>query len=200
MHESEKGKWSCSVVSDSSDPMDCSLPGSSIHGIFQARVLEWGAIVFSSVGWGCTEFTAASRPGPSQWAALVRALEPYKTQRPACSLGSPLTRWPKARWAGRPQGEGWDPLLTSLSTWWPPLRRLLAESLTDESSLTASHLWTWPPRHRPGLSRTTEDPAVTVLLMVWGNGAQQQPVLSAALGRAVLQSLYYTRDFFLLQY
>ena len=30
------------------DPMDCSLPGSSIHGIFQARVLEWGAIAFSS--------------------------------------------------------------------------------------------------------------------------------------------------------
>ena len=27
------------------DPMDCSLPGSSVHGIFQARVLEWGAIV-----------------------------------------------------------------------------------------------------------------------------------------------------------
>ena len=31
-------------MSHSSDPMDCSLPGSSIHGIFQARVLEWGAI------------------------------------------------------------------------------------------------------------------------------------------------------------
>ena len=30
-----------------SDPMDCSLPGSSIHGISQARVLEWGAIAFS---------------------------------------------------------------------------------------------------------------------------------------------------------
>ena len=29
------------------DPMDCSLPGSSIHGNFQARVLEWGAIAFS---------------------------------------------------------------------------------------------------------------------------------------------------------
>ena len=29
------------------DPMDCSLPGSSGHGIFQARVLEWGAIAFS---------------------------------------------------------------------------------------------------------------------------------------------------------
>ena len=35
---------SCPTVSD---PMDCSLPGSSIHGIFQARVLEWGAIAFS---------------------------------------------------------------------------------------------------------------------------------------------------------
>ena len=32
-----------------SDPMDCSLPGSSIHGIFQARVLEWGAIASSSM-------------------------------------------------------------------------------------------------------------------------------------------------------
>ena len=32
-----------------SDPMDCSLPGSSVHGIFQARVLEWGAIAFSEM-------------------------------------------------------------------------------------------------------------------------------------------------------
>ena len=35
---------SCSTPSD---PMDCSPPGPSIHGIFQARVLEWGAIAFS---------------------------------------------------------------------------------------------------------------------------------------------------------
>ena len=35
---------SCLILSD---PMDCSLPGSSIHGIFQAKVLEWGAIAFS---------------------------------------------------------------------------------------------------------------------------------------------------------
>ena len=32
-----------------SDPRDCSLPGSSVHGIFQARVLEWGAIAFFEV-------------------------------------------------------------------------------------------------------------------------------------------------------
>ena len=34
-----------------SDPMDCSLPGSSMHGIFQARILEWGAIAFSDATW-----------------------------------------------------------------------------------------------------------------------------------------------------
>ena len=34
-----------------SDPMDCSLPGSSINGIFQARVLEWVAIAFSMSNW-----------------------------------------------------------------------------------------------------------------------------------------------------
>ena len=35
-----------------SDPMDCSLPGSFIHGILQARVLEWGAIAFSDLAMG----------------------------------------------------------------------------------------------------------------------------------------------------
>ena len=39
-----KSLQSCPTLQD---PMDCSLPGSSIHGIFQARVLEWGAIAFS---------------------------------------------------------------------------------------------------------------------------------------------------------
>ena len=45
MHESESEvSQSCLTLRD---PMDCSLPGSSVHGIFQARVLEWGAIAFS---------------------------------------------------------------------------------------------------------------------------------------------------------
>ena len=43
--ESEVGQ-SCLTLSD---PMDCSLPESSVHGIFQARVLEWGAITFSEI-------------------------------------------------------------------------------------------------------------------------------------------------------
>ena len=41
--------FSCSVVSNSCDPVDCSLPGSSAHGILQARILEWAAISFSTV-------------------------------------------------------------------------------------------------------------------------------------------------------
>ena len=44
MKSESKVAQSCPTLSD---PMDCSLPGSSVHGIFQARVLEWGAIVFS---------------------------------------------------------------------------------------------------------------------------------------------------------
>ena len=45
MHQSESEvAQSCLTLHD---PMDCSLPGSSSHGIFQARVLEWGAIAFS---------------------------------------------------------------------------------------------------------------------------------------------------------
>ena len=47
--ESEVGQ-SCLTLSD---PMDCSLPGSSVHGILQARVLEWGASAFSTV---CVQF------------------------------------------------------------------------------------------------------------------------------------------------
>ena len=46
-------KWKVKVKSLSRvwlcNPMDCSLPGSSVHGIFQARVLEWGAIAFSDL-------------------------------------------------------------------------------------------------------------------------------------------------------
>ena len=45
MHEGEVAQLCLTL----SDPMDFSLPGSSIHGIFQARVLEWGAIAFSII-------------------------------------------------------------------------------------------------------------------------------------------------------
>ena len=60
-----------------SDPMDCSLPGSSVHGIFQARVLEWGAIAFSDViygfylfifsSWLCCPLRSQNSPQTLQW-------------------------------------------------------------------------------------------------------------------------------------
>ena len=58
-----------------SDPMDCSLPGSSIDGIFQARVLEWVTIAFSMLlllsRFSCVQFcatpwTAAHQATPSE--------------------------------------------------------------------------------------------------------------------------------------
>ena len=51
MQESESESEIAQSCLTLSDPMDCSPPGSSVHGSFQARELEWGAIAFSA-GWG----------------------------------------------------------------------------------------------------------------------------------------------------
>ena len=59
-----------------SDPMDCSLPGSSIHGIFQARVLEWGAIAFSGV-----KLRDLQR-GPHWWSQPPLLEDPLQLQKP----------------------------------------------------------------------------------------------------------------------
>ena len=67
VHESEKWKWRHSVVSDSRNLMDCSLPGSSVHGIFQARVLEWGAIAFSEFS---LDVVKCSRGQRQRWGRL----------------------------------------------------------------------------------------------------------------------------------
>ena len=57
-----------------SDPMDCSLPGSSIHGIFQAKVLEWGAIAFSELKCECmlSHFSRVL-PFVTLWTVAVQA-------------------------------------------------------------------------------------------------------------------------------
>ena len=47
MHESESESEVAQSCPTPSDPVDCSPPGSSVHGIFQATVLEWGAIALS---------------------------------------------------------------------------------------------------------------------------------------------------------
>ena len=69
------------------DPMDCSLPGSSVHGILQARVLEWGAIAFSvfllyGVSFPC--FLSWSLP------ALICIPDAVGTSSCCCSIFSPI--------------------------------------------------------------------------------------------------------------
>ena len=66
--------WACavlshSVVSDSRDPMDCSPPGSSVHGISQARVLEWIAVSFSRVSPGSAGSPTLQADSFNIWAA-----------------------------------------------------------------------------------------------------------------------------------
>ena len=68
-----------------SDPMDCSPPGSSVHGIFQARVLEWGATAFSGnmlVQYLKTNqrIKAADQVVGGQWEGVDRSL-PFIIQR-----------------------------------------------------------------------------------------------------------------------
>ena len=59
----KKSESESEVVSDYCDPMDCSLPGFSVHGILQARVLEWVAIAFSRGSSRSRDRTRVSRIG-----------------------------------------------------------------------------------------------------------------------------------------
>ena len=71
------------------NPMDCSLPGSSIHGIFQARVLEWGAIPTNPLATWCEELTHLRRP----WC------------------------WERLKAGGEGEDRGWDGWMTSPTQW-----------------------------------------------------------------------------------
>ena len=78
MHESEKWKWIAQSCPTFSDPMDCSPPGSSVHGIFQARVLEWGAIAnFKTTHWihTCKTIHCEESWAPKNWCFWTVVLE-----------------------------------------------------------------------------------------------------------------------------
>ena len=95
-----------------SDPMDCSLPDSSFHGIFQARVLEWGAIAFSRI----LGYLDLNEDFPQTWTGLMVlthltdevSLLTYKATfgLTSCFLSWPLKSVIKAKlvWAHLPYG------------------------------------------------------------------------------------------------
>ena len=86
-----------------SDPMDCSLPGSSVHGIFQARVLEWGAIAFSELSTAQHQVTEAALllGFPSHFGHLILGPIPDLSGCPGiCFPNGPLIQW-KRSWPGK---------------------------------------------------------------------------------------------------
>ena len=86
-----------------SDPMDCSLLGSSVHGSFQARVLEWGAIAFSdptcyrATQPVCHYWAQALEPMGHNWAQALQLLKPacqqpvLQNKRKAAAMRRPWT-------------------------------------------------------------------------------------------------------------
>ena len=106
MHESEKGKWSRSVVSDSTDPMDCSLPGSSIHGIFQARVLEWGTTALLATVFGLPQCVSGKG---SAGQCRRRSLDPWVGKIPWRRKGQPTPIFLPAKFLGQRSLAGYSP-------------------------------------------------------------------------------------------
>ena len=74
MHESEKWKWSPSVLSDSWWPLGLQPSRLLCYGIFQARVLEWGAIAFSA----CFLLESLKKPRSDGWCLELQSVGFYK--------------------------------------------------------------------------------------------------------------------------
>ena len=83
MHEREKCNKVVQWCPTLSDPIDCSLPGSSAHGIFQARVREWVAIAFS--------IEICIRSAHFSHSVVSDSLQPHESQhaRPPCPSPTP---------------------------------------------------------------------------------------------------------------
>ena len=112
---------SCSVVSDSCIPIDCSPPGSSVRGILQARILEWVAISFSR---------------ESSW--------PRGQTRVSCPVGRlcthsvPAELWGKPRWLYMPTS-----FPETLMGWAYLWLLLIMFSWEDDHRICS--WWWWPP-------------------------------------------------------
>ena len=85
--------WKVQVVSDSLQPMDCSLPGSSVHGILQARILEWVAIPFSRGSSHPRGQIQGSNPGLPHCRQILYHVSHQRSPKSTSSLWQKLYRW-----------------------------------------------------------------------------------------------------------
>ena len=101
------------------DPMDCSPPGSSIHGIFQARILEWGAIAFSTEGFNylwllSVQFCSVAQSCPT-------LCDPMDCSPPGSSVHvisqARILEWVAISFAGDLPNPGIEPTSPALAGW-----------------------------------------------------------------------------------
>ena len=112
---------SCSVMSDSCIPIDCSLPGSSVRGILQAGILEWVAISFSR---------ESSRPRSQTRVSCIAGR--------LCAHSGPAELWGKPRWLYTPTS--FPEMLMGWVCLWLPL---IMFSWEDDHRIC--NWWWWPP-------------------------------------------------------
>ena len=140
MHNSLGGKDSCdqamstwarvsarSVVSDSCDPMACSPPDSSVRGIFQARVLEWGAIWFSR---------GPSPPRNRTWVSCVSYTGRQVFTR--AQARQTLPKPPRVVWAERPRGPPSPDGVQHVRAKCPPLKHLPRKTPSSSGHLSST--------------------------------------------------------------
>ena len=158
--------------------MDCNLPGSSVHGIFQARVLEWGAIVFSR---------EPPRNPLVQWcpAVLVRVGHPgLPGHRPHCTWPRRSHSWTAGRGTrvvGRPHsgGGGTHPTMhRSMLPSLPPGSSRPGSRSRGQELDTASNAHACTVDPRPGLHMPRSPFSLVPLSQMWRGPVTQAAGLS----------------------
>ena len=135
-----KIKWSRSVVSDSLDPLDCSPPGSSVHGILQARALEWGATSFSRA----SSLTQGLNPGLPRCRQTLS--EPPLVQDSCSSIVCECLRYSRISHVAADSPPSWASLLRA------PGPQVLAERRAGLSACSSAPLAPW---RTPGSGHTS---------------------------------------------
>ena len=136
-----KIKWSRSVVSDSLDPLDCSPPGSSVHGILQARALEWGATSFSRA----SSLTQGLNPGLPRCRQTLS--EPPLVQDSCSSIVCECLRYSRISHVAADSPPSWASLLRA------PGPQVLAERRAGLSACSSAPLAPW---RTPGSGHTSK--------------------------------------------